>query len=223
MGNGLAYRPPNSENQIPLLACLLFLGASGIATHYAAGRLEIIPDRSRFIAFPERIGPWQGRPSLLEPETERMLRLDDYILSDFTGPEGKTVNLYVAYYASQRKGNQPHSPYECIPGSGWQIARFTRTDYDDSGTKFPLNRVIIEKNSIKQIVYYWFDERGRKTANEYLAKWYIHTDAMLMNRTDGALVRLITQINSGETENAAELRLQDFMHVALPRLSEYLP
>ena len=89
--------------------------------------------------------------------------------------------------------------------------------------KWPLNRVVIEKNSIKQLVYYWFDERGRKIANEYLAKWYLHADAVVMNRTDGALVRLVTQIRDGETEYDADRRLRAFMRDAMPTLSEYLP
>ena len=88
--------------------------------------------------------------------------------------------------------------------SGWQITKFERTSYTDNGAELPLNRVVIEKNSIKQLVYYWFDERGRKIANEYLAKWYLHADAIVMNRTDGALVRLVTQIHGGETEHDAD-------------------
>ena len=119
--------------------------------------------------------------------------------------------------------SQPHSPSDCIPGSGWQITKFERTSYTDNGAKLPLNRVVIEKNSTKQFVYYWFDERGRKIANEYLAKWYLLADAIVMNRTDGALVRLITQIHSGETERDADERLQAFMRDAVPSLSEYLP
>jgi exosortase D (VPLPA-CTERM-specific) len=212
-----------SRSQLPLVTSLLLLCAAGIAVFYNSGRSEIIPDRSRFVAFPERIGPWQGRTSLLEPEIERILRPDDYLLSNYKRSDGKVVNLYVAYYASQRKGDQPHSPSDCIPGSGWQINKFERTSYTDIGVKLLMNRVIIEKNSIKQVVYYWFDERGRIIANEYLAKWYLHADAIVMNRTDGALVRLITQIHDDETERDADTRLQAFIHDAVPGLSEYLP
>jgi EpsI family protein len=116
-----------------------------------------------------------------------------------------------------------HSPNDCIPASGWKITKFERTSYTDGGTELPLNRAIIEKQSIKQLVYYWFDERGRKIANEYLAKWYLHADAIVMNRTDGALVRLVTQIYGDETERNADERLQSFMRDAIPSLSEYLP
>ena len=212
-----------SGGQIPLLTSFLLLCAAGTAVFFISGRSEIIPDRSRFVAFPERIGPWQGRTTLIEPEIEQGLGLDDYILSDYEGSDGKMVNLYVAYYASQRKGESPHSPIVCIPGGGWQIIKFERTSYTDSGAKLPLNRVIIERNSTKEVVYYWFDERGRKIVNEYLAKWYLFADAIMMNRTDGALVRLITRVHAGENERDADERLQAFIRDAVPSLSEYLP
>jgi exosortase D (VPLPA-CTERM-specific) len=212
-----------SGGQMPLAASLLLLCAAGVAAFIISGRSEIIPDRTRFVTFPNQIGLWQGRTSLLEPEIERGLALDDYILSDYKGSDGKTVNLYVAYYRSQRKGESPHSPIVCIPGGGWQITKFERTSYTNNSAELPLNRAIIERDSIKEVVYYWFDERGRKNNNEYLAKWYLLADAIVMNRTDGALVRLITQVHPGETERDADERLQAFIRDAVPSLSEYLP
>ncbi len=86
-----------------------------------------------------------------------------------------------------------------------------------------MNRVILERNGVKELVYYWYDERGRKIANEYLSKWYLLSDAILKNRSDGALVRLITQIYPGELESDADKRLQSFMHDLLPTLTAFLP
>ena len=116
-----------------------------------------------------------------------------------------------------------HSPSDCIPYSGWNITSFQRTTYVDNEMNWPLNRVVIQKNTTKQLVYYWFNERGRKIADEYLAKWYMHVDAIVMNRTDGALVRLVTQIHDGESEYEADRRLRAFIRDALPTLSNYLP
>lgn len=220
---------PNQErqskkfSQLPVAVSLLTLCAAGALTYYISSRGQIIPDRPRFVAFPEQIGPWRGRTSLLDPDIERLLHPDDYILSDYKRSDGRAVNLYVVYYASQRDSTQPHNPSDCIPGSGWQITNFERTSYNDKFAKFSLNRAIIEKNTVKQLVYYWFDERGRRLANEYWVKWYLHTDAMVMNRTDGAMVRLITRINRDETESAADARLKAFIRDAVPILSDYLP
>jgi len=213
-----------SASFVPLAVSLVVLCAAGISVFGISGRPELIPDRPRFVEYPERIGAWRGRSALMEPDVERsLIGLNDYILSDYRGADAKDVNLYVAYYASQRKGESPHSPVVCIPGGGWQIVKFERTNYANGDIKLPLNRVTIEKNSTKQIVYYWFNERGRKIANEYLAKWYLLTDAILMNRTDGALVRLTTQVYGDETEHDADMRLQAFIRDAVPTLSDYLP
>ena len=173
--------------------------------------------------FPARLGQWQGSPSALDPDTEKMLALDDYILSDYDRPDGSAVNLYVGYYASQRNGKSPHSPMVCIPGGGWTIIGLREINYGNVGAEQPLNRVVIQKDVAKELVYYWFEERGRKIATEFQAKLDHLSDAILKNRTDGALVRLTTQIGPGESEAAADRRLQSFMQVALPRLAEFLP
>jgi exosortase D (VPLPA-CTERM-specific) len=214
---------PESTDRMPLIACLLLMCAMGLMGSSISDRSENIPERNRFVTFPVTLGEWQGHASLLDPEVEHGLALDDYILSDYSKSDGKAVNLYVAYYASQRKGESPHSPLVCIPGDGWLITRFEQTSYGSPGTEQPFNRAIIERNGTKQIVYYWYDERGRKIASEYWSKWYLLSDAITKNRSDGALVRLVTAVFPGELERDADNRLQLFMQDLLPSLSGYLP
>ena len=207
-------------DRMPLYVCLLLICATVLTTTLITNRSEAIPERSRFVTFPATLGEWQGRTSLLEPKVEHFLALDDYILSDYSKSDGKAVNLYVAYYASQRAGEMPHSPLLCIPADGWLITKFERTGRD---AEKPLNRAIIERNGSRQLVYYWYEERGRKIASEHWAKWYLLSDAIAKNRSDGALVRLITTILPNELERDADNRLQLFMNDLLPRLNGYLP
>ena len=115
---------------LPLYASLLLICVIVLTGSLISNRSEIIPERSRFVTFPMTIGEWHGRSSLLEPWVENDLAFDDYVLSDYSKPDGKVVNLYVAYYASQRTGESPHSPLVCIPGGGWSITRFERLDSD---------------------------------------------------------------------------------------------
>jgi exosortase D (VPLPA-CTERM-specific) len=219
---GSAWR---SDFRAPLAACIVLLAAVGVATFYVSGRQEILPERTSFASFPNTIADWTGRTSTMEPDVEHFLAFTDYILSDYRKSDGKPVNLYVAYYASQRKGQSPHSPSVCIPGGGWQIAQFDRTRYSNNDLRLtlPYNRVVIEKNQYKQIVYYWFEQRGRKIENEWLSKWYLLTDAILKNRTDGALVRLTTMVYPGESEADADKRLHGFIGDVVPSLAKYLP
>jgi exosortase D (VPLPA-CTERM-specific) len=207
-------------DRMPLYACLFLICATLLTGLLISNRSEIILERSRFVTFPATIGEWHGQPSLLDPQVERGLALEDYILSDYAKSDGKVVNLYVAYYASQRTGESPHSPLVCIPGDGWSITKLERTSY---GAEQPLNRAIIERNGSKQLVYYWYEERGRKIASEYWSKWYLLSDAITKNRSDGALVRLITTVLPGELERDADNRLQSFMRDLMPSLGDYLP
>jgi EpsI family protein len=74
-------------------------------------------------------------------------------------------------------------------------------------------------------VYYWFVQRGRVMTNEYLVKWHILKDAMTINRTEGAMVRLTTIITEEGDAGiaAAERRLQDFVRTVDPKLAYFLP
>jgi exosortase D (VPLPA-CTERM-specific) len=207
----------------PLTASLFLLCAGGLTVFLISGRSEIIPERTRFVAFPTRIADWKGQVSSLDRATEQYLKVDDYILADYSQSDGKAVNFYVAYYASQRKNESPHSPIVCLPGGGWSITRMERKNFDTSGVDHPYNRVIIQNGDNRSLVYYWFDERGRTIADEYWAKWYLLADSIVMNRTDGALVRLVTRISPDESEASADHRLRSFMATALPQLTDFVP
>ncbi len=212
-----------SPGQIPLISSLALLCVGGLAIFFVSGRSEIIPERTRFVAFPMQIADWQGHVESLDLATEQFLKVDDYLLANFSRPNTKPINLYIAYYASQRKNESPHSPIVCLPGSGWIITLLERREFDSGGIDHPFNRVIMQKGSGRDLVYYWFDERGRAVADEYWAKWYLLADSIVKNRTDGALIRLTTQIAPEESEEDADRRLQSFMQAAVPRLTEFLP
>jgi exosortase D (VPLPA-CTERM-specific) len=209
----------------PLLGCFLVICIAGISTFFISARQEIYPDRKSFASFPTKLGEWQGRLSSLDQQTIQTLGLTDYILSDYVRTDGRPVNLYVAYYATQRNGLSPHSPSVCIPGGGWQISNFERTSFqsNDSSVSLPFNRVVITQGQATQLVYYWFEQRGMKISNEWTSKLYLLRDAILKNRTDGALVRLTTPILPGERESDADKRLQEFMRTVIPSFAGYLP
>lgn len=206
-----------------LMVSLFLLAAGGLGVFLVSGRSEIIPERTRFVAFPKHIAGWQGQFGSLDAPTEQFLKVDDYILANYSQSDGKSVNFYVAYYSSQRKNESPHSPIVCLPGGGWLITHLERRNLDSAGGNRPYNRVIMQNGNNRDLVYYWFDERGRTIADEYWAKWYLLADSIVMNRTDGALVRLITRINPDESEQSADNRLLSFMAAALPRLADFLP
>ena len=205
------------------ISCLVLLIAVGLAGFAVSGRQEIHPERKSFATFPSTLGEWKGQPSTMEATIVKALGFSDYVLSDFAKPSARPVNLYVAYYASQRSGISPHSPSVCIPGNGWQITEFERIHLRNNDISLPINRAIIMRGSSRQLVYYWYEERGLAVANEYWSKLLLLKDAILKNRTDGALIRLITPIYPGEAEHDADKRLQEFATAAVPTLAKFLP
>ena len=187
-------------------------------------REEIVPPREKLNSFPLALGHWNASESSLSRDVEQTLGLDDYVLADYRQENQSGVNFYVAYYGSQRKGVSPHSPQVCMPGGGWVITSIERIPVEiEKGKPFEVNRTIIEKDHQKQLVYYWFEQRGRRIANEYMMKWYLLVDALQMNRTDGALVRVVTPSSQNEPIEAADARLKLFLQDAVPKLGKYVP
>lgn len=170
--------------------------------------------------FPLQWGGWRGQIVDLADYKLRQLQVDGYLLANFYRPQDRApVNVYVAFYGHQSAGVSPHSPKVCMPGGGWGITRFDVVD----GSGHQVNEVIIERQGEKQLVRYWFVERGVPMVNEYQRKWYLLKDAMLTGRTDGALVRITTPILVGEQATVARERLLDLeQRIAKPLLS-YLP
>lgn len=203
----------------PLIASVAALAVSVAVVSSIDKRAEIIPSRAMFPEFPTQLGNWRGEQSAMEEAVTKALGLTDYILADYKDGTAQSVNFYAAYYESQRKGVSPHSPRVCIPGGGWQIADITRTQLDN----LPINRIVIKKEDNTQLVYYWFQQRGRQFANEYLMKWYLFKDALLLNRTDGALVRITTVVSSNEDIADADNRLKAFAQQVTPVLPKFIP
>ncbi len=211
----------------PFIASLLLLAAALAASLALGQRQEVVPDRKVFAEFPSRVDGWQGRRDRLESIYLDALKLDDYFIGDFARPgDPAPVNFYVAYYASQRAGESAHSPRSCIPGGGWKIADLREETLEDvswGGRPLRVNRLVIELGDTRQLVYYWFQQRGRDITNEYAVKWYLLQDAIQRNRTDGALVRLTTPLAPGEPLAAGDARLRDFAREVVPILREYVP
>jgi exosortase D (VPLPA-CTERM-specific) len=210
----------------PFVGALLMLVFSTVMVATLPSRAESPLQRKDFSQFPMTLGKWQGKPNRMEAIYMDVLKLDDYVLADFIATDRRPVNFYVAYYASQRKGESAHSPRSCIPGGGWEITDLTQHSVDGAtvaGRPLWVNRVVIQKGDDEQLVYYWFQQRGRVVTNEYLVKWYLFWDALTRNRTDGALVRVMTNVNPGRNLAEADIRLSSFASSAAAQLEDYIP
>jgi exosortase D (VPLPA-CTERM-specific) len=212
--------------QVPLVAVVAAVGLASATTVAMPHRDEVRPERSWFSSFPLQLGAWQGQREVIDTATLGVLQLDDYILANYGDGREAPVNLYMAYYASQRSTASVHSPSSCLPGGGWRITEFSRhavaSPVAGAAGVF-VNRAIIEQGDQRQLVYYWFQERGRNLTSEYKVKWYLLWDSATRKRTDGALVRLITPLPRSEDVSQADARLLKFSQQVLPMLGDYVP
>jgi EpsI family protein len=165
------------------------LAVGALAALTVPNRAEAIPTRASFVDFPMVLGSWFGERKGMDAEVMKVLKLNDYLIADYRGPAPRAVNLYVAWYDSQRAGRSVHSPRTCLPGGGWQIVEFDQVEVPGvvaAGQPLRVNRVVMGMGTSRQLVYYWFQQRGRIITNEYLAKWYLFWDSLTNNRSDGA-------------------------------------
>jgi exosortase D (VPLPA-CTERM-specific) len=205
-------------------AALLILTAVG--SWSLPERAESVPHRTSFGEYPHTVGTWTSRRGALEAIYLDQLMLDDYYLADFTRDTEPPINYYIAWYDSQRAGRSAHSPRSCLPGGGWQIKSLTQRALPGvrAGREaLRVNRVLIQLGMQRELVYYWFQQRGRVITNEYAAKWYLFWDALTRNRTDGALVRLVVALPPGGTAIAADRQLTEFAAAAAATLAPYIP
>lgn len=181
-----------------------------------------------FSQFPLAINDkWRGKELGMEQSVLDILKLSDYMMRVYLPPQGGQVPatplwLYVGYYQSQRTGSTYHSPKNCLPGSGWQFVETDQVVVPVAGVQsIQINKVLIQKGLDKQLILYWYQDRGRVIASEYWAKGYMIWDAMTQNRTDGSLVRISVPVTT-TTEDAYQYSL-GFLRDVWPLLLDYMP
>jgi EpsI family protein len=210
------------------LLFVCFIGAAGMIAR--ASHIEPVPVRASFDTFPMQIGDWRGMslPPLAD-NIMAILRVDDYVNRVYNQPGRYGAGLYIGYYRSQRQGDSIHSPLNCLPGAGWEPLSQGTLTIPVSGvantSTISVNRYVIQKGIDRQLVLYWYQSHGRVIADEYWSKFYLIRDAVRLNRTDAALVRVIVPMPPGldGAETTAETQATDFVRAMFPLLSNYLP
>jgi len=207
----------------------------GVAWHLSPERAAADVPRDPLVLFPRTLDTWTaGAPRRLESNIEAVLKADDYLSIGYASPEhAQPVDLFIAYYEKQTEGAGIHSPQVCIPAAGWEMSRITDTTVPVTGPGtggggtpigIPVNRAVIQRGLERQLVYYWFEQRGRRVTSDYAAKATTILDSVTRGRSDGALVRLITPIGLDQgAEAAADARLQAFLGQMTDVLPRFVP
>jgi len=229
-----------------LIAIFLLIGTFGLIQSFSKN--ERLMSNKAFEQFPLNLADeWKGRELGLDEKVLDVLKLSDYMMRVYApvvaqGGEESALSeredqkrqmarvasylpvwLYVGFYQSQRTGATYHSPKNCLPGAGWQFMEsdFITLTMPDQ-TSITVNKVLIQKGLDKQVILYWYHDRGRVIASEYWAKGYLVWDAMTKNRSDGSLVRISVPVKDGTVQEAFDQGVE-FLRDLWPILLEYMP
>lgn len=203
----------------------LFLIAQ-IVGLYAVSRQERTPLARPLAEFPASINGWNMlEEGVMDKATMEVLRADDVLERTYYHPaSNRLATLFVAYFQSQRTGQAPHSPKNCLPGAGWMPSESRIVSMNVPGLAQPIevNRYVVAKEQDRSVVLYWYQTRDRVIASEYRARLYTVADAIRYNRTDTALVRVVVPVRGNQVEAAVETA-QDFAAAFFMTLRRFLP
>ncbi len=205
------------------LVVVLLLGTAAFLR--SRSRAEDVPPRAELDRFPTQIGAWQGNKIYIADDIRQILGDGDFMQQVYSrGPNDPSIELFIAYFPSQRTGSTIHSPKNCLPGSGWVPVEAVHVPIPrPDGTVITVNRYVIQKSNQRRLVVYWYQAHDRVVASEYWAKIYMVSDAFRLNRTDGALVRLITSLGETETPADGQKRIERFLSSVFPILPDFVP
>jgi EpsI family protein len=212
----------------PRFWIIIVLLTSTIFVLQSRGDVDRVPPSEPLNLMPRSFGPWTAQDVPLTDDTLEVLGKGDFLNRIYTSSAGTEklppISLFIGYFASQRTGQTMHSPQNCLPGAGWVFESGMYTDIQGmDGKNYKVGEYVITNGDVKQFVIYWYQAHGRSIPNEYVAKGYMVTDAIRFNRTDGALVRVITQVLPSESLETAKDRAIHFTQQMVPSLPRFIP
>jgi EpsI family protein len=195
---------------------------------YALARQEMPLNLQPLSTFPVAMHSWAiVQEGYVDEETREVLKADDLLTRMYArAGDPVPINLFIAMFKTQRTGKSPHSPKNCLPGSGWIQSSSGTLSVDIPGREpIVVNRYVVSKGDARSVVLYWYQSHNRIVASEYSAKVYTVVDSMRYNRTDTALVRIVAPVVGTDDDGATKLAsgfVKDFfpaIQAALPNCS----
>jgi EpsI family protein len=189
-------------------------------------RSELTPAAAPLSLFPAQLGDWRmAKEYPLEKEVEDVLRADDTLNRDYFSPlVASNVSLFIAFFKTQRYGQAPHSPKNCLPGAGWAPTQSGTISIAVAELQGPIvvNRYVVSKEGDQLLVIYWYQGHHRVIASEYSAKFWLVLDAIRYRRSDTSLVRVTVPVRNDDTDTATKTGVA-FVQSLFPALLKQLP
>jgi EpsI family protein len=206
----------------------MLLMAVTLGLLHLRGDVDYVPASVPLDELPTTIGSWTATDIPLDPEVIEVLGKGVFLNRLYqpatSGGEDVAVGLFIGYFPTQRTGQSIHSPQHCLPGAGWVFDSSGVTNLTvPNGKPLTVAEYVISNGSERSEVLYWYRAHGRSIASDYKAKLYMLADSIRYNRTDAALVRVITPIRAGEDRLEAHNRAVSFAEKMAPLLPPFIP
>ena len=203
-----------------------FLILQGIVFYAVALRAENTPTVSPLDGFPTNVAGWQMYKDVkIEQETLDVLKADDTLNRVYINPaHDASTFLFIAFFKTQRYGQSPHSPKNCLPGNGYEPIESGLMTVAIPGRSEPVqvNRYLTARGDEKSVTLYWYQSHDRIIAGEFAARFWLIADSIRFHRSDTSLVKIVVPVRDGDADAATRTAL-DFMKAVFPPLARQLP
>ena len=206
-----------------VLTAVLLL--QGIVFYSVALRAENIPPVSPLSSFSPVIGNWQMYKEFpLDDETRDVLKADDTLNRVYVNPQRGEAYLFIAFFKTQRYGQAPHSPKNCLPGNGYEPIESGPISIPIAGRPDPIvvNRYVTARGEEKSVTLYWYQSHGRIIAGEFSAKFWLIADSIRYHRSDSSLVKVVVPVRNNDPAKATETAVQ-FVQTIFAPVARQLP
>jgi len=215
---------PGGNKTVPVLTAILLL--QGAMFYAVAVRPEKLSLVGPLDLFPREVAGWRMfRESRVEPEVQEILKADDLLSREYANPAGtEAAYLFVAFFKTQREGQAPHSPKNCLPGSGFEPLESDPITIQLPGRAEPatINRYLTARGDEKSVTLYWYQSHNRIIAGEFAAKFWLIADSVRYHRSDTALVKIVVPVRGDDADTATKTAVE-FSQAMFPALRGQLP
>lgn len=172
---------------------------------------------TKFEKFPVEKGDWIGQRDDLIPAIVEMLNPTEIFSATFTNPEGIEVHLFFDYFSQMNSRGGPHSPRNCLPGSGWMILDTKEREITVDGRIIRIGRFYMSLGKLEKVMDFWYVTRYGETANDFMFKFYMMINSLTFRQIDVAFIRIIAN-----DDEESLLALDDFENVFVEEIYQHL-
>ena len=161
---------------------------------------------------------WNGATDTIDRETRDLLNPDNLFSASYVSASGDKVQLFIDYFSPENTTGAIHSPYNCLPGSGWVITSTIPRFIESEGRRISASRLNLSLGESRAVLDFWYVTRYGETASDYRLKFSTMISSLTLRPTDKAFVRFVT---ADDPQSIAAM--ESFERVFIGEIYAHLP